>query len=134
MIDTVEQLKYISNKLAFLSSKVERDNSQNLYDINKICESIFLHLLNCTYDYQLEDANRVLYSDFPAIDLIDHKNKLVIQVTSTKTTQKIYNSITKLQGLENISSYKLKMCYIAGKPDFSKDELKNIEKRGLTIT
>ena len=90
MIDPTEQLKYISDKLAFLSSKVEINNSQNLYDINKICENIFLHLLNCTYDYQLEDANRVLYSNFPAIDLIDHKNKLVIQVTSTKTTQKIF--------------------------------------------
>lgn len=132
MIDIEEQQKYIRDKLAFLSSKVERDNSQNLYDINKICESVFLHLLNCSYDYQLEDANKILYSDFPAIDLIDYKNKLVIQVTSTKTTQKIYNSITKLQGLNDISTYKLKMCYIAGKPNFSKDELKNIEKRGLT--
>ena len=90
MIDPTEQLKYISDKLAFLSSKVEINNSQNLYDINKICENIFLHLLNCTYDYQLEDANRVFYSNFPAIDSIDHKNKLVIQVTSTKTTQKIW--------------------------------------------
>ena len=131
MIDPTEQLKYISDKLAFLSSKVEINNSQNLYDINKICENIFLHLLNCTYDYQLEDANRVLYSNFPAIDLIDHKNKLVIQVTSTKTTQKIYNSITKLQGLENISSYKLKMCYIAGNSNFKEKKLANIKKRGL---
>ena len=74
MIDSIEQLKYISDKLAFLSSKVERDNSQRLYDINKICESIFLHLLNCSYDYQLEDANRILYSDFPVIDLITKIN------------------------------------------------------------
>jgi hypothetical protein len=133
LIDEVEQLKYISDKLAFLSSKVERDNSQGLYNINKVSENIFLHLLNCSFNYNLEDANRVLYSDFPAIDLIDHPNNLVVQVTSTLTTQKIYNSIKKLRELENkkIASYELKMCYIARKPDFSDKELKNIKKRGL---
>lgn len=132
MIDTDLQLKYISDKLSFLASKVEMDNSQGLYNINKVSESIFLHLLNCSFNYSLEDANRVLYSDFPAIDLIDHSNKLVIQVTSTLTTQKIYNSISKLQDLNEISSYSLKMCYISRKPNFSKQELLNIKKRGLT--
>ena len=38
MIDPTEQLKYISDKLAFLSSKVEINNSQNLYDINTVQE------------------------------------------------------------------------------------------------
>ena len=131
MIEADEQLKYISDKLSFLSSKVERDNSQGLYNINKISENIFLHLLNSSFDYNLEDANRVLYSDFPAIDLIDHSQKLVIQVTSTLTTKKIYDSITKLKGLNDISSYKLKMCYISRKPDFSEKELLNIQNRGL---
>lgn len=132
MIEVVEQLKYISDKLAFLSSKVERDNSQGLYNINKVSEDVFLHLLNCSFNYNLEDANRILYSDFPAIDLIDHSNKLVVQVTSTLTTQKIYKSINKLKGLENISSYKLKMCYISRKPDFTPQELINIQERGLS--
>lgn len=127
MIDAVEQLKYISDKLSFLSSKVERDNSQGLYNINKVSEDIFLHLLNCSFNYNLEDANRILHSDFPAIDLIDHYNKLVVQVTSTLTTQKIYNSISKLR-LEDISSYKLKMCYISKKSEF----LKNIQEKGLS--
>lgn len=49
MIDEVEQLKYISDKLAFLSSKVERDNSQGLYNINKVSGKYFLHLLNCKF-------------------------------------------------------------------------------------
>lgn len=131
MIEADNQLKYISDKLSFLSSKVERDNSQGLYNINKVSENVFLHLLNCSFNYNLEDANRVLYSDFPAIDLIDHSNKIVVQVTSTLTTQKIYNSINKLKGLEDISTYKLKMCYISRKPEFSKQELKNIQKKGL---
>lgn len=132
MIEADDQLKYISDKLAFLSSKVERDNSQGLYNINKVSENIFLHLLNCSFSYNLEDANRILHSDFPAIDLIDHSNRLVIQVTSTLTTQKIYTSISKLQGLNDISSYDLKMCYISRKPNFSDKELSNIQERGLT--
>ncbi|WP_418180582.1 SMEK domain-containing protein [Aliarcobacter lanthieri] len=132
MIDTAEQINYITDKLSFLVLKVQRNNHQGLYDINKICESIFLHLLNCSYDYNLKDANNILKSNFPAIDLIDHDEELVIQVTSTTTTQKIYNSINKLKSLEDISSYKLKMCYIAGEPDFTDRELGNIEREGLT--
>ncbi|MGJ0493256.1 SMEK domain-containing protein [Aliarcobacter cryaerophilus] len=132
MIDTAEQINYITDKLSFLVLKVQRNNHQGLYDINKICESIFLHLLNCSYDYNLKDANSILYTNFPAIDLIDHDEELVIQVTSTVSTQKIYSSIKKLKSLEDISSYKLKMCYIAGKPNFSKKQLENIEKKGLT--
>lgn len=132
MTDTAEQINYITDKLSFLSLKVQKNNHQGLYDINKICESIFLHLLNCSYDYNLKDANNILYTNFPAIDLIDHDEELVIQVTSTTTTQKIYNSINKLKSLEDISSYKLKMCYISEEPKFSKKQLKRIEERGLT--
>jgi hypothetical protein len=72
LIDTAEQINYITDKLSFLVLKVQRNNHQGLYDINKICESIFLHLLNCSYDYNLKDANSILYTNFPAIDLIDH--------------------------------------------------------------
>lgn len=132
MIESDTQLKYIRNKLAFLRSKVEIDNAQGLYNINKISENIFLHLLNCSFDYNLKDANSVLYSNFPAIDLIDHSNKLVIQVTSTLSTKKIYSSLAKLQKLDVISSYTLKMCYISKKPDFTDKELLNIKKKGLS--
>lgn len=132
LIDMAEQINYITDRLSFLSLKVQRNNHQGLYDINKICESIFLHLLNCSYDYNLKDANSILKANFPAIDLIDHDKKLVIQVTSTTTTQKIYSSIKKLKALEDISSYKLKMCYITRNPGFTDKELGNIEKKGLT--
>ena len=69
MTDTAQQINYISDKLSFLSSKVKRNNHQGLYDINKICESIFLHLLNCSYDYNLKDANHILKANFPAIGM-----------------------------------------------------------------
>ncbi|MCG3675281.1 SMEK domain-containing protein [Aliarcobacter butzleri] len=131
MTDTAEQINYITDKLSFLSLKVQKNNHQGLYDINKICESVFLHLLNCSYDYNLKDANNIIYTNFPAIDLIDHDEELVIQVTSTITTQKIYNSIKKLKSLEDFSSYKLKMCYISEKPKFSKKQLNNIAEKGL---
>ncbi|MFY4859598.1 SMEK domain-containing protein [Aliarcobacter butzleri] len=134
MTDTAEQINYITDKLSFLSLKVQKNNHQGLYDINKICESVFLHLLNCSYDYNLKDANNILYTNFPAIDLIDHDEELVIQVTSTTTTQKIYNSIKKLKSLEDFSSYKLKMCYISEKPKFSKKQLNNIAEKGLTTS
>ncbi|MFX4218027.1 SMEK domain-containing protein [Aliarcobacter butzleri] len=134
MTDTAEQINYITDKLSFLSLKVQKNNHQGLYDINKICESIFLHLLNCSYDYNLKDANNILYTNFPAIDLIDHDEELVIQVTSTTTTQKIYSSIKKLKSLKDFSSYKLKMCYISEKPKFSKKQLNSIAEKGLTTS
>lgn len=89
MIDQITQLEYISEKLLFIKLKIEQNTKNGLFDINKLAEDIFMHLLNSAYGFKISNANEVFYDNFPAIDLIDEENKLLIQVTSTLTTNKI---------------------------------------------
>ena len=134
MIDYITQLEYIREKLLFIKLKVEQDTENGLFDINKFGEDIFMHLLNSAYGFKISNANEVFYDNFPAIDLIDEENELLIQVTSTLTTGKIYSTIKKQNEKEELKpykDYKLKMCYLAGAPDFKDIAKLNLQKQGI---
>ncbi|HIP27234.1 MAG TPA: hypothetical protein EYG80_06220 [Flavobacteriaceae bacterium] len=130
------KFEYIKKKLINLRSKVEIDNSIGHFDINKEVEDVYLHLLNNIYGWNLKNAN-LLKENFPAIDLIDDTEKIVIQVTSTTDTTKLGGTIEKFKKLKEYSyGYKLKMFYIKDIPNFQKkslDEFKkdSIEKKDL---
>jgi len=125
------KLKYINKKLIELRSEVEVDNEIGQFDINKIVEDVYMHILNNVYGWNLKNAN-LLQENFPAIDLIDEKNMIVIQVTSTTDTNKLRTTIEKFKKLDEIdSSYKLKMFYIKYKPSFQKSSLEEFEKSGV---
>jgi len=51
-----------------------------------------MHILNDVYDLKLKNTN-LLQKNFPAIDLIDDINKVVIQVTSTTKPSKVRETI-----------------------------------------
>lgn len=131
MSDFLEQFEYIRNQLTFIKSKIELDNELGLLDINKLGENIFMHTLNDVYDWNLTNAN-LLQENFPAIDLIDNTNKLVIQVTSTTTTDKLRSTIEKFKALSQYSGYQLKIFYIRNKPNFQKDSLSEFVQNGVS--
>lgn len=93
-----------------------------------------MHILNDVYGLDLKNAN-LLKENFPAVDLIDEENMIVIQVTSTTDSTKLRNSVEKFKNLdEEYSIYDLKMFYIKDKPKFSKailEEFENIELLGI---
>ena len=121
---------FIREKLTWLHSKVSTDNEQGLYDINKTCEDVFMHLLNSTYGWSLQNAN-LIQENFPAIDLIDKKNKIVIQVTSTTSTNKLSETIKKFRKLREYQHYQLKVFYIKTKPNFRQKILEDFAKEGV---
>lgn len=125
------KFEYIKKKLIDLRSKIEIDNEIGHFDINKIVEDIYLPLLNDVYGWSLKNAN-LLKENFPAIDLIDDENKILIQVTSQTDTSKVRGTIDKFKKLKEYSSgYKLKMFYIKNIPNFQKNSLDEFEKDGL---
>lgn len=85
-------LKNIAENLALLSREVSILNAVNLYDINIIAEDFFPGLLNLIYGYELQNANH-LGKNAPAIDLIDRKNRIAVQVTSDNSSTKIRHTI-----------------------------------------
>jgi len=132
------------------------DNQLGLYDINKLGEDIFMHILNDVYDLNLQNANDILHDDFPSIDLVDEGSERVIQVTSTitlkkardtvaklkelkfheisdKTSNSLKNSISFFRKLNNYEEYKISFLYLHEKPNIKTKSWKEfLEKEGLT--
>ena len=66
-------------------------------DINKICEDVFCGLFKELYGFEnIRNLNEEDKQNFPGIDLADNEAKVAIQVTSTKTVDKIKDSLTKI--------------------------------------
>jgi len=133
---------YIRDRLSFIESKVKNDTKQKLYDINKTAEDIFMHLLNDVYGWQLVNANDIK-PNFPAIDLIDTTNEIVIQVTSSMDDSKVVSTIEKFAkfaddtykdgAYKQYADYDLKMFYIKEKPNkFSKATQTKIDNQGMS--
>ena len=105
MMNKEVYLKNIAENLALLSREVSILNAVNLYDINIIAEDFFPGLLNLIYGYELKNANH-LEKNAPAIDLIDQKNRIAVQVTSDNSSTKIKHTIeefNKSQAYHSVS-------------------------------
>lgn len=74
---------------------VEKKNKLGLFDDNKHWENIIRKLLNDCLGYELENLN-MDRANYPGIDLGDIENGVGIQVTTTKTSAKIKNTLEKM--------------------------------------
>ncbi len=102
---------YIENKLHVLSRTIESRGKLNLLDLHVHSENFYLHFFNLLFDYELENLN-IKLQNVDAIDLIDHKHKLIFQVSSTSTKQKIESALSK-NIIEAYSGYIFKFISIS---------------------
>ena len=85
---------YIEEKLNTLAVRIKARNKLNLLELNIHSENFFAGLCNIIFDLDLKNLN-LLCQNIDGIDLIDHKNKVVVQVSSTCTRDKIESSLSK---------------------------------------
>jgi len=85
---------YIEKNLHFLAYRIAARGKFNLLDLNIYSETFFADLLNMLFDYELVNLN-IIKQNIEGIDLVDTKNKIIAQVSSTCTKQKIENSLKK---------------------------------------
>ena len=85
---------YIEERLNFLAYRIEKRGKINLLDLNIHSETFFAELFNILYNYNLVNLNYIKQNT-EGIDLIDTKNKIIIQVSATSTKEKIENSLNK---------------------------------------
>lgn len=83
-----------------------------------------MQILNLLYGYNLESTN-TKKSNFPAIDLIDNKNKIAIQVTSDTSINKIKYTLEKIKNT-NYKDYKIFFLYLCD--ETPKNTLKKIDE------
>lgn len=102
---------YIDEKLHVLARRIETRGKLNMLDLHLHSENFYLHFFNILYGFKLENLNSKL-QNVEAIDLIDHTNKIVIQVSATCTKQKIESALSK-QILNNYTNYSFKFISIS---------------------
>ena len=127
MMNKEVYLKNIAENLALLSREVSILNAVNLYDINIIAEDFFPGLLNLNYGYELKNANH-LEKNAPAIDLIDQKNRIAVQVTSDNSSTKIKHTIEEFNKSQAYHLYdRLVVLILTQKKKYSS----NFDTQGL---
>jgi hypothetical protein len=101
--DAVKSKTYFDlcvKKLTLLAYEVDIRGSLNILDLHVHCENFYARLLNCIYGLALVNMNAI-EQNAEGIDLIDHDNKIVLQVSSTATSTKVQKSLEK-----DLSAYK----------------------------
>lgn len=93
-MNRVIYFNYIEQKLHELSTRIESRSKLNLLELNIHSENFFAELCNIIFDLELENLN-FSSQNIEGIDLIDYKNKIVVQVSSTCTKSKIESSLCK---------------------------------------
>ena len=104
-----------------LQHNIENLNSISLYDINKIYEDVFAKILNAAFNWKLKNANEYT-KNYPAIDLYDDTNKIVIQITSNLDNKKLKDTVEKFRSNDK-KEYQLKFFYILKKSNFQEETL-----------
>jgi len=121
----------IEERLNILAYRIIERGKLNILDYHGHSESFYQYFLNEVYGWSVinENDNK---QNVEAIDLIDHSNKFIIQVSATSTKQKIENSLSKesIRGYKE-KGYSFKFISIAKDAD---DLRKSTFKNPYTIT
>lgn len=111
-MNRTKYFNYIEEKLHVLAYRIAERGKLNLLDLNIHSETFFADLLNMIFDFELVNLN-IIKQNVEGIDLQDKKNKVIAQVSSTNTKQKIEKSLNKKIFI-NYPGYRFKFILIAG--------------------
>ena len=105
----------IEERLNLLASRIVSRGRLNILDFHGHAENFYQYFLNEVYGWTVANENNNK-QNAEAIDLIDHTNKFVIQVSATATKQKIESSLSK-DSIKNYTGYTFKFVSIARDAD-----------------
>lgn len=113
-VNKMKYVQYITDCLAFLSFKVKYANAVCFYDVNHIAEDVYCDILGEILDLKLENANNT-EPNASAIDLIDKKKKVIVQVSSQRGKGKVDDSLSKID-IAKYKGYRYAFLCIADDP------------------
>lgn len=109
-MNTEELMRTIETELFVFQKRIIFNASLNRLDLNIDAEEFYRLLFNIIFDYHLENLN-IIEPNAAAIDLIDRDAKVVIQVTSTASKEKIEKTL-KNEAIDKYKNYRLKFMFI----------------------
>ncbi len=114
----------IEERINLLALRIISRGRLNILDFHGHSEYFYQYLLNEVYGLKVVNEND-FKQNVEAIDLIDHTNKFVLQVSSTASKQKIESSLSK-DSIKTYKGYTFKFVSIAKDADeLRKDTFKN---------
>jgi len=105
----------IEERLNLLALRIISRGRLNILNLHGHSENFYQYLLNEVYGWTVTNEND-FKQNIEAIDLIDHTNKLILQVSSTASKQKIESSLSK-DSIKNYKGYTFKFVSIARDAD-----------------
>lgn len=85
---------YIEDRLSHHATRIENRGKLNYLDLHVHSENFYLHFFNTLFGWKLENLNTSI-QNVAAIDLVDHINKNVVQVSATATKEKVESALSK---------------------------------------
>ncbi len=117
----------IEERLDLLALRITRRGKLNILDFHGHSENFYQYFLNELYGWTVINEND-FKQNVEAIDLIDHTNKFIIQVSATASKQKVESSLSK-DSIKNYTGYTFKFISIAkDADDLRKDSFKNSQR------
>lgn len=114
----------IEERINLLALRIISRGRLNILDFHGHSENFYQHFLNELYGWAVSNENEIK-QNAEAIDLVDHSNKLVLQVSATASKQKIESSLSK-NSIKNHQGYTFKFVSIARDADeLRKETFKN---------
>ena len=111
----------IEERLNLLALRIISRGKLNILDLHGHSENFYQYFLNEVFGWIVENENDNK-QNVEAFDLIDHKNKFVIQVSATSNKQKIESSLSK-NLIKNYTAYTFKFISIARDADDLRREI-----------
>ncbi len=105
----------IEERLNLLALRIISRGRLNILDFHGHSENFYQFLLNEVYGWTVLNEND-FKQNIEAIDLIDHTNKFILQVSSTASKQKIESSLSK-DSIKTYKGYTFKFVSIARDAD-----------------
>ncbi|PFG51974.1 hypothetical protein ATG98_0957 [Marinobacter sp. LV10R520-4] len=125
-----DQISYI---LAITRLDIEQHQAISDYSLNVHSENYWRDIFNFIHNSCYENANFET-SNTPCIDLIDNKKKILIQITTTKTKEKIDNTLKALL-TNSYKDYKIKIYYLLDKAHPNeKSQRQVLDQYGVTLS
>ncbi|MDO3627606.1 SMEK domain-containing protein [Mucilaginibacter sp. BT774] len=101
----------IVDDIASLKYQVQTRNKLGMFDLTKFTEDFFKETLNTIYDLDLINLNADR-SNNPGIDLGDEGKKIAYQITSTKSTGKVKDTLEVLTQVQTTTYTSIKVFIV----------------------
>jgi hypothetical protein len=105
MVKSGKHFEEIIENLNCFRSEIKSLSDLGLFNQNKHSENFLRDILNFTYGYELENLNKKSHN-FPGLDLGDESEGVSYQITATKTSAKVDNTLKKCLDHKHYEKFK----------------------------